>query len=69
MSETGIYNQFIRRCKWGVGNAHPPTGEILNLQLLLYILKLKIVIIFNHCYLMGAFFSTHRDDDVTKSPM
>ena len=68
MSETGIYNQFIGRCKWGMGNAHPHTGEILNLQLLFYILKLKILIIVNHCYLMGAFFSTHRDDDVTNWP-
>ena len=68
MSETGIYNQFFGTFKWGVGNAQPPTGEILNLQLLFYILKLKILIIVNHCYLMGACFSTHRNDDVTNWP-
>ena len=53
----------------GAWRMHTPhTGEILNLQLLFYILKWKIVIIVNHCYLMCAIFSTHRDDDVTNWP-
>ena len=38
-----------------------------GMQLIFYILKLKILIIVNHCYLM-LFFSTHRNDDGTNWP-
>ena len=49
-------------------NSLADVSGVWGMQLLFYILKLKILIIVNHCYLMGAFFSTHRNDDVTKWP-
>ena len=52
-TETGIYNQFIRRSKGGVGDAHwgnPEYATAIVHKITLF--KLKILIILNHCDLM-----------------
>ena len=53
---------------WGMHTSHwgnPECATAIVRKITLF--KLKIAIIVNHCYLMGAFFSLHHDNNVTNS--